>query len=59
MNLTPLPRFCLTVRQLPSQLALLEKKYVFNDAEEVQGHHAHITIYNYEPVYEINLGALQ
>ena len=33
--------------------------YVFNDAEEVQGHHAHITIYNYEPVYEINLGALQ
>ena len=33
--------------------------YVFNDAEEVQGHHAHITIYNYEPVYEINLGAMQ
>ena len=33
--------------------------YVFGDAEEVQGSHAHITIYNYTPVYEINLGAMQ
>jgi len=33
--------------------------YVFNDADEVQGDHAHITIYNYTPVYEINLGAMQ
>ena len=33
--------------------------YVFSDADDVQGYHAHITIDSYESVYEINLGALQ
>jgi len=33
--------------------------YVFSDTDDVPGNHAHITIDSYEPVYEINLGALQ
>jgi hypothetical protein len=33
--------------------------YVFSDTDDVQGNHAHITVYDYEPVYEINLGAMQ